>query len=224
LSKVFWYRIILVAWLLATIVLSNGYTGTAISGVISPLPANSITRFDELTSTRICNPPEIPCELHVIFEKVEEWSSEPVDGRFQIYSTLINDDMSAEEEWVNTKFGSQLTKEFYDDMISNYQPQEMKLTKLQIAMIPLVSRRSKMFVPGAIPNFKADESDYVDYLSRIEYEMSKCQDKVYVDPTEYVMEEFRYLKEHYKWKNFRVSSEKIFWHYIHEVEHAKLNF
>jgi hypothetical protein len=212
LSRAFWYRIILGAWLLATIVLSNGYTGTAISGVISPLPANSITRFDELTSTRICNPPEIPCEWHIIWKKVGEWESEPVDGRFQIYSTLINDDMSTKEEWRNTKFGSQLEKEFYEEMVSNYEEQEMKLTKLQIAMIPLVSRCSKMFVPGAIPNFKADESDYVDFLSRIEYEISKCQDKVYVDPTEYVMEEFRYLKEHYKWKDFRVSSEKIFWH------------
>jgi hypothetical protein len=212
LSKAFWYRIILVAWLLAAIVLSNCYTGTAISGVISPLPANSITRFDELTSTRLCNPPEIPCKWHTVDAKLSEWDSEPVDGLFQTYSTPINDDMSRAFEWESTRFGSQLNEEFYKNLWNYYEKQGMKLTKFQIAMMPLVSRSSKMFVPGPIPNFKTDETDLVDHLSRIEYEIIQGQGKVYVDPTEYAMEEFRYLKEHYKWKNFRVSSEKIFWH------------
>jgi hypothetical protein len=212
LSKAFWYRIIIVAWLLAAIVLSNCYTGTAISGVISPLPANSITRFDELTSARLCNPPEIPCEWHIIDKKLSELYSEPEDGPFQTYSTPINDDMSNAFKWYRTRFGAQLEEEFYNELRKHYKNEGMTLPKLQIAMMPLVSRSSKMFVPGPIPNFKTDETDLVDHLSRIEYEIIQGQGKVYVDPTEYVLEEFRYLKEHYKWKNFRVSSEKIFWH------------
>jgi hypothetical protein len=212
LSKAFWYRIIIAAWLLATIVLSNCYTGTAISGVISPLPANSITRFDELTSTRLCNPPEIPCKWHIIDKKLSEWDSEPEDGLFQTYSTPIHDEMASTFKWPKTRFGAQLEEEFFNELRDYYENQGMTLTKLQIATMPLVSRSSKMFVPGAIPNFETDESKLVDHMSRIEYEMSQGQGKVYVDPTEYVMEEFRYLKEHYKWKNFRVSKEKIFWH------------
>jgi hypothetical protein len=49
-------------------------------------------------------------------------------------------------------------------------------------------------------------------LSNIEKEVTQCEKKnVFVDPTEYVTAEYRYLSDQYHWINFTLSEEKVLW-------------
>jgi hypothetical protein len=79
-------------------------------------------------------------------------------------------------------------------------------------VLPLLNRKDKTFTPKKLSGGYKSESEFLDLLSRIEREIAQCQGKAYVDPTQTVLAEYRYLSQHYDWIPFKVSSEQVLWH------------
>jgi hypothetical protein len=217
-----WFRIIMISWLLAAIVLTNLYTSLAISGVIKPLPEKSISRFDELTTKRHVQESKIRFEL--LSDIINDESSEYQENLFQTFSTPIDEESGNIKKWKDLKFGRQLRDSMLFDYVKNVNSDvyDIPLSQFQIAMLPLLNRETKMYAPDKLTEILS-ESKLLDVLTRIEREIVRCEGKVYVDPTQSVLAEHQYLSQQYDWKEFKTSEERVLWHQYFMVFDAEFN-
>jgi hypothetical protein len=81
------YRIIMVCWFGATLLLNNLYTSKAITGVTSPLAKRTIRSFEELTKFRFCEDCT-PMEFATLISQ----ANLPInEDHFRIYSTSVDE-------------------------------------------------------------------------------------------------------------------------------------
>jgi hypothetical protein len=95
-------------------------------------------------------------------------------------------------------------------------------TSFEVAMIPLISiNEISSFFPASrdpkiINEDYAKESSInnalVGFLALIEEDVIQCTErKVYVDPTDYITDEYRYLSRNYHWITFTMSKDEFLW-------------
>jgi hypothetical protein len=81
------YRIIMVCWFGATLLLNNLYTSKAITGVTSPLAKRTIRSFEELTKFRFCE----DCTPTEFINLVKTANIPINEDHFHIYSTPLDE-------------------------------------------------------------------------------------------------------------------------------------
>jgi hypothetical protein len=203
-SKHFWYRVISVAWFFASFVLAMMNTTFAITGVTSPLPEKDISKFEELTSYRVCR--NHTCKNHEFLDYIENEGTKEEGWVFDIYSTPIFGANLKLFSFQTSTFGNEIHefKRYYEETQESAFWNETGVAGFLNVMLPLVYHEIKY----PIVNGKHSKDALLATLAEIEKEIVQCQRKVYVDRTESVLAEYSYLSKHYKWLKFRVSEER----------------
>jgi hypothetical protein len=238
LSKKFSFRVCFGLWFISCLVLFNTYTSLAITRVTSPLPLQSVTKFEELTQYRICDPPKIPCIYsHVVDAGYLAGIYNHSKLDFVIFSTPTQSTDGFESknplDWNFYKFGEKLKKRFeivnrrpfasgsksYNEdvrYISKKQHEALNYTlkiwppKFDMAIAYYVYPKHTEFVPRiGSKNGTKVPTDMISFKSGIEDNKIKCGRRVYADPTTDVISEFNYLSLHYPWIKFTLSEERV---------------
>jgi hypothetical protein len=211
-TKKLFYRIIMVCWFGATLLLNNLYTSKAITGVTSPLPKRTIRSFEELTKFRFCE----DCTPREFVTLIREAKLPINEDDFHIYSTPLDEIRvgSKQPEQVS-KFGEALKgikkgySHSWNEKDKKLNLNSLKVTSFERAMGLFLKQGEddKAFLPAEVGS-----NALLSALSNIEKEVTQCQKRnVFVDPTEYVTAEYRYLSDQYHWINFTLSEEKVLW-------------
>jgi hypothetical protein len=201
------YRIIMVCWFGATLLLNNLYTSKAITGVTSPLAKRTIRSFEELTKFRFCEDCT-PMEFATLISQ----ANLPInEDHFHVYSTPVDEIGNNKQPQQTSKFGEAL-KGIYKVYSWKEKDKKLNLTSVKVtsferAMGLFLRKDDKAFLPA-----KVGSNVLLSALSNIEKEVTQCEKRnVFVDPTEYVTAEYRYLSDQYHWINFTLSEEKVLW-------------